>query len=273
VDFQDELSEAVVDEVRLVLANHCVVSFGPQDVTPEQFETVAKRFGKVYVPTITGGAMAPGTEGVAVLDAEAVGVTHRRTGGDWHVDELWTDDPNELAMLHPVQLPPTGGGTAFTSMYAAYDNLSLPMKDFIEPLRAEYSASISVKNYTLAAQRTMDPERRLRCEAAAQRAAAIGPVLHNLVKVHPITGRKYLCYTHHVIERIEGLSQPESHMLSEFLYSHVGSPDFMYYHPWELGDVAMWDERLCQHAGMPSGPPRVMWRCYIKESPYASGAK
>ncbi|MGU3498699.1 TauD/TfdA dioxygenase family protein [Mycobacterium sp. C31M] len=273
LDLRDELSDAVINDIRVALANHCVVSLGVQDIKPSQYEAFAKRFGKVYIPSLTGCVMAPGTEGLAVLDAEGVGVTARKAGGDWHVDELWTATPNELATIRSAELPPRGAGTAFSSMYKAYDALTQPMKDLIDPLQAEYSASISVKNYTLMAQKTDEPERRERYEAAARNAAALPPVVHDLVKVHPITGRKYLCYTHHVFERVVGLSQPESQMLSEFLYAHIASLDFIYTHHWTLGEVAMWDERLCQHAGVlhqgvPGEPPRVMWRVYIQENPY-----
>ena len=49
------------------------------------------------------------------------------TGGfenGWHHDVTWREVPSMGAILHAIQVPPTGGDTLFADMGAAYDGLT-----------------------------------------------------------------------------------------------------------------------------------------------------
>ena len=54
----------------------------------------------------------------------------------WHSDITFADEPPIGAILQGVELPSTGGDTLFSSMYAAYERLSEPIKRAIEGLEA-----------------------------------------------------------------------------------------------------------------------------------------
>ena len=49
-------------------------------------------------------------------------------GGGWHTDHSYDQIPALGSMLYAREVPPTGGDTLFSSMYAAYDALSDGLK-------------------------------------------------------------------------------------------------------------------------------------------------
>ena len=54
----------------------------------------------------------------------------------WHTDVTFLEKPAMGALLYAHELPPTGGDTLWSSMTAAYQALSAPMRTFLEGLSA-----------------------------------------------------------------------------------------------------------------------------------------
>jgi taurine dioxygenase len=155
-------------------------------------------------------------------------------------------------------------------MYAAYDELSTPMQEFLEPLSAEYSsdgvARLAIRRIQLLGNDDSEEARtkRERFEAVLQKAQAMAPVRHPLVRVHPVSGRKHLFFSRNAIQRVVDLTESESRSLLEFLFRHVEAMQFQYRNRWKVGKIAMWDERCAQHAVVPDYEGRrIIWRCYV----------
>ncbi|HEX3965370.1 MAG TPA: TauD/TfdA family dioxygenase [Trebonia sp.] len=266
VDLSSPLSDTAVEEIKRAAAEYCVVFFRGQSVDINQYEAFGKQLGPVYTQSLGFGAIDPRTDGITVLDAPAF----KGRGEGWHVDELWTDTPPSLAMLRAAELPGEGGDTSWSSMYAAYEELSKPMQDFLEPLTGEYTADVVGKSAIRRIQ-LLDgddsPEanmKRERFKKVLAKAEAMVPVHHPLVKVHPVTGRKHLYFSRNAIQRVVGLTGTESEALLEFLFRHVEAMQFQYRNHWELGKIALWDERCAQHAVVPDYEGRrLIWRCYM----------
>src|SRR6266705_1198501 len=46
----------------------------------------------------------------------------------WHADMTYVEVPPKAALLHSLEIPPTGGNTYFANMFAAYDILPADLK-------------------------------------------------------------------------------------------------------------------------------------------------
>lgn len=68
--------------------------------------------------------------------------------------------------------------------------------------------------------------------------------VHPLVRVHPVTGEKCLFINGEFITRIEGLKEPETRWLRDFLMQHiVGGHDFQARVRWQPRTIVMFDNR------------------------------
>ncbi|NDG40558.1 MAG: hypothetical protein EBY28_14585 [Betaproteobacteria bacterium] len=82
------------------------------------------------------------------------------------------------------------------------------------------------------------------------------PLLHPVVRTHPVSGRQGLFVNEGFTTRIVELSASES---------DAAKPEFTVRWRWKLGDVAFWDNRLTQHYATADYLParRVMHRATI----------
>jgi alpha-ketoglutarate-dependent taurine dioxygenase len=94
------------------------------------------------------------------------------------------------------------------------------------------------------------------------------PPLRPLVKIHPVTGRKSLYIGRHAFD-IPGLSQEESKQLMAELTQFACQPPRVYTHHWQVGDVALWDNRCLLHRARPfdTREVRVLWHVRVKGDP------
>jgi len=82
----------------------------------------------------------------------------------------------------------------------------------------------------------------------ADEREAFWPVRQRLVRTHPVTGRKSLFLSAHA-GRIEGWNIAESRMFLRDLVEYAMTPRFVYSHPWQVGDLVVWDNRATMHRG------------------------
>ena len=66
---------------------------------------------------------------------------------------------------------------------------------------------------------------------------------------------------------IVGKDEQESQALIEALADHIVSPQFIYQHRWEVGDVVVWDNCTVQHRAVQDYDlpnRRLLWRTTVK---------
>ena len=88
-----------------------------------------------------------------------------------------------------------------------------------------------------------------------------------LVRRHPETGRKALYLNPMRCDAVEGMERDEGDALLDTLYTHCDRPAFQYSHPWEPGDMLIWDNRSCLHQATPVRIPterRYMHRIMLQ---------
>lgn len=87
------------------------------------------------------------------------------------------------------------------------------------------------------------------------------PVLHPVVRIHPVTGRCALWITPGFTVSLEGFENApeEGEELLKRLKKHLIQPHLIYTHEWRQHDVIFWDNRCVMHA-------RDTWdRNYLRE--------
>jgi alpha-ketoglutarate-dependent taurine dioxygenase len=168
---------------------------------------------------------------------------------DWHIDGCTDDVPIMATMLSAHAVADSGGETEFASSYEAYEALSDDEKERLATVRVVHSLE--------AAQRLVNnnpSEEELKVWRSRP------PKEHPLVWRHK-SGRSSLVLgatTSHVV----GMDVDEGKALLADLLARATTPDKVYRHEWQLGDVVIWDNRGVLHRALPYDPtsPRDMHR-------------
>jgi taurine dioxygenase len=209
------VSASDVEILKELLLQHLVIFLPGQSPSVEQHIAFGRHFGELEGhPNLANESELPPE--VFELRANSGGVAD-----EWHTDITFQDQPAIMSILHMLTCPESGGDTMWASLYAAYDELSDPMKALCEGLSALHDAL--PHNH---------PEQT---------------AIHPVVRVHPVTGRKALYVNEHFTRRIVEMNATESDTLLRYLTSWVSNPRFTVRYNWTPGTVALWDNRCTQH--------------------------
>jgi len=204
------------EQIESLLAEHLVLFFPDQHLTPDEHVAFGRLFGKLEAHP----NLSMDTERPEFFELRAEGGAGA-IADEWHSDLSCEASPSVLAILHMKKCPAFGGDTLWANMYKAYDELSPPLKELCEGLTALHDASPHYK-----------PENR---------------AIHPVVRIHPVTRRKSLFVNEHFTRRIVELSHAESDVLLRYLTRWASSTRFTVRYHWTEGTIAMWDNRCTQH--------------------------
>ena len=235
VPLAEELPSQAIQHLSDLLVEHQILFFRASPLTPHQQCRFAARFGELHVHPIY--PVLPELPEIMVID------THTDFPPDndnWHTDVTFSPTTPLAGILAAKQLPSVGGDTLWSSNLAAYEALSPPLQRMLEGLTAEHSVVKSFPSGRWGA----DPAFKERYERAV---AKHPPVVHPVVRTHPVSGRKSLFVNEGFTIRILGLPDDEGRALLAFLTAHANRPDFQTRFVWKAGSVALWDNRYTQH--------------------------
>jgi taurine dioxygenase len=263
------LDDVTFAEIEAAWLQHLVVFFRNQAITPEQQIAFAKRFGEIHHhPFMKGMEAYPDI--LEILKDEG---DSKAFGEVWHTDQMFNPKPAKATILYAKETPDAGGDTLFANMYLAYETLSEPMQRLLQGVRTwnvgdrkrlgrthEITAARDgryVGNATMAAK-VKDP------------GELVTESIHPLVRTHPETGRKALYLSNHT-QTLDGFKLEEAQPILAFLADHAVEPEFTCRFRWEVGSLAIWDNRCTQHRALNDypGKRRRMHRITIAgDTPY-----
>jgi taurine dioxygenase len=260
IDLSATVSQGDVDAIERIWSERLVVVFHGQKLTDPQLIAFSKRFGELDPPganpygepflkefpelNVISNVVENGKPIGNLGDGEAV----------WHADMTYVDMPPKAAMLHSLEIPPTGGNTHFASMFAAYETLPADLKKAAAGKIAVHDGSRNSAGMLRKGYKEVTDVRE-----------SVG-AHHPLVRIEPQTGRKALFLGRRPNAYVLGLDVPESEALLDALWAHATKPEFAMCHVWQVGDVLMWNNLSVLHRRDPFDPQarRVMHRSQIK---------
>jgi taurine dioxygenase len=243
VDLSKDLDGPTFDVIHRAFVEHEVIFFRDQTMTPEQHKAFGRRFGSLNIhPYVKGMDGHPEIMEIIKEPSDKLNF-----GGGWHSDMSFLETPSIGSILHALEVPEYGGDTLFASMTKAYDALSDGMKATLQGLRAVHSA-----NREYSAQGASAQKRGAMVVAEAEGMA--GEFVHPVVKTHPATGKKSLYVNPAFTLRFEGWKEKESKPLLDYLFHHARYEGFTCRFRWEVGSVAMWDNRSVWHFALNDYP-------------------
>lgn len=241
VDLAD-LDDHRLAALRRAVCEHGVVVLHDQRLTPETQAAFTRRLGPdAPVRFVEPMADHPGV--IRVLKEAADGEAFN-FGGAWHSDFSFEERPPSFTILHAVDVPPYGGDTVWSSMYAAWDTCTPDMRAKLRGLTALHTARDA---YSPKMQAIHDglSAMRIVCDESADDVRA-----HPLVTTHPETGRTVLAFNAAYVRDLRGAPDDEVPGLLAWLHQHTTNIRFTVRHRWRNGDVAIWDNRCTQHLAL-----------------------
>lgn len=257
IDLGKALAPATAKAIRGALAEHGVIFFRDQQITPEQHIAFAESLAPININRFFKAV--PGYAQISEVRKEPEQT--RNIGGGWHTDHSYDQSPALGSILLAREVPPRGGDTVFASMWRAYDALSAGLKKTLEGLRAVHS---SRHVFGTEARRQRDMGDRLGNAHLATQDA-----VHPVVIRHPDTGRKVLYVNPGFTTHFEGWTADESKPLLEYLYAHASRQEFQTRFQWKAGSIAIWDNRATWHLAVNDyqGERRLMHRITLEGTP------
>ena len=237
IDLADIEAEEVRTELRKALVEFQVLFFREQNLTPEQHIAFAKVFGdpdkaKAFFPRHAIHNV------IEVLEAKPGG---NRFGTDqWHTDITFVANPPTGTVLYSRVVPPSGGDTVWASGTAVYVSLPHALRVYLEELEAIHSFEHS--GWPPYFERLPNGD-----EVYSQARADHPPVVHPVIRTHPVTGKKTVYVSPNFTDRIKGLPRQESDALLAFLFARFQRPEFQARLRWEENTVTVWDNRATVH--------------------------
>ena len=260
IDLAAPLAAADFAAIRAAWLEHLVIRFRGQSLSDPQLKAFSRHFGELDPPGPNpyGRPFLPDHPEMNVIsNIKVAGVPIGGLGDGeaiWHADMTYVETPPMAAILHALEIPPTGGDTYWANMYAAFETLPAELKARIAGRRAIHDATYNSAGLMRSGYAEVTDARK----APGAR--------HLLVQRHPETGRECLFLGRRRNSYIEGLELEESERLLDALWAHATQPRFTFRQEWQVGDVVVWDNRCTLHRRDAFDPAvrRLLHRTQIK---------
>ncbi len=240
IDLSRPIDAPTRDALNQALADHLALVFHDQSLTPEQYLNAASVFGPPMRQHYSQHNMP---------DHPDIGLVWHRNGQlpaeQWHTDHTNRERPPAATILYGVEVPSSGGGTSVANMRDAYQ--ALPGA---EQARL---AGLSTVNMLDGHTDTRDEDRQ----------KYDIPIVHPMVRTHPLHGSRAVYFHVTKAKQIEGMSPDDSRHYMDDLLDRMIRPEIVYHHVWRKGDVLVIDDRATMHRAhgdYDRGQNRVLWR-------------
>jgi sulfonate dioxygenase len=237
-----QLADSAKNDLARYVAERGVVVFRDQDFRElpiEQALKWASYFGRQHIHPTSGSPEGFPEVHLVYRDPSNSNQkvrSERISAVSWHSDVTYEQQPPGLTILGSLELPVTGGDTAFTDTQEVYSRLSEEFKKRLRGLKAVHSA-------------------QEQAEYSRQRGGVVrrepAKNAHPIVRTHPTTRKKSLFVNPQFTRYVEGFKQEESEYLLNFIYSLISNAqEAQIRAKWEDGTVVVWDNRRAVHSAL-----------------------
>jgi taurine dioxygenase len=255
------LDDAGFARIHQAWLDHSVLLFRGQTLDDSDLIGFSRRFGELDIAPVqeTGRRFVDGLPEIYVVsnvlgdDGAPIGSLGAGEAV-WHTDMSYLPQPPKASMLYALEVPPEGGETGFSSMYAAYDALPPALQDRARSLQIKHDGTYNSGGYLRQGVTPTDDPR-----------TSPGAV-HPLVCTHPETGRRNLYLGRRRNAYLIGLELAESEALLDELWQYATQPELSWYNDWQVGDLVLWDNRCTMHRrnAFPAESRRIMHRTQVR---------
>lgn len=243
------LEDSFRSALRNVLQSRGLVVFEPGTVTVQSLTQFAGFLGEFYHYAGPHTPRAPENPEATMIDSMK---DKNLRNHIWHADGGFLPDAPAFTALFAQQIPEFGGDTVFSNAAWVYEKL--------DPLLASYMETLTVIQSADATGHITD--RYLDPEEAKQARMRMPPFEMPLIRVHPVTGCKWVAVNESYVAYIKGVSRVTSQNLLGILFDMIKSPEATVRLEWQQGMLAIWDNRVVQHKGIKDygGGRRIFYR-------------
>ncbi|WP_343576250.1 TauD/TfdA family dioxygenase [Mycobacterium sp.] len=225
--------------INTALITHKVVFFrGQTHLDDDSHYAFAESLG---VPTTPHPTLT--FEGSRVMRLESI---NGAGANQWHTDVTFVDRPPKASILRAVELPAYGGTTTWASTVSAYQQLPQSLQQLADGLWAMHNNAFDYAQVDPAKLAALEADPEAIVKYANQFHSTHYETHHPVVRVHPETGERSLLLGNFV-KAILGVNGTESQALFRIFQDRITLLENTIRWNWELGDVAMWDNRATQH--------------------------
>jgi len=266
IDLAQPLRDQEFGQILLALGRHGVLRFPDQHLDLAALKRFSEQFGEIQGPATRDRDTAqeyPEIDTLSNLKEDGKYIGSPDAGQDWHTDMTYREVPGFVNVLYGLRIPrrdgKTLGGTEFSNMHAAYDDLPAEIKMRLDGMTATHN----IEKFWEHMRRVHNSPRPPMTDEQRRRRP---PVVHPLFLTHRITGRKVLYCNPGFAERINELPQRESDEMLESLFAHQLLMKFRYTNVWAENDLLIWDHLGTLHRAIADYRPdeiRLIRRCQV----------
>ena len=265
-DLARPLDELEFGQILLGLGRYGVLRFPDQHLDLAALKGFSERFGEIQGSPVRDQDHArefPEIDILSNLKVEGRYIGSPDAGQDWHTDMTYREVPGFVNVLYGVRIPQRDGqplgGTEFSSMHAAYDDLPADLKTRL----AGMTATHNIEKFWEHMRRDRGSQRPPMTDEQRRRRP---PVVHPVFLTHPITGRKVLYCNPGFTVRINELPVRDSDEMLDYLFAHQLQMKFRYTNVWHENDLLIWDHLGTLHRAIADYGPdeiRLIRRCQV----------
>ncbi len=260
IDIRAPLTSEMREALMQAWAQFLVLRFRGQPLSDPELIAFSKNLGELEPP-------GPNPQGKPYLPEfpELNVISNIKHGGQalgglgdgeaiWHSDMTYASSVPMGAVLHAIEIPPSGGNTYWSNLYRAHDTLPLALKNAI---RGRKSIHDSTYNSAGIMRIGMQPVTDVRQAPGAH---------HPLIVQHPRNGKHLLFLGRRRNSYILDMPVDESEALLDQLWAHATQPEFTMVQEWHAQDTILWDNFATLHRRDSFDPNsrRMMHRAQIK---------
>ena len=260
IDIRAPLTSEMREALMQAWAQFLVLRFRGQPLSDPELIAFSKNLGELEPP-------GPNPQGKPYLPEfpELNVISNIKQGGQalgglgdgeaiWHSDMTYASSVPMGAVLHAIEIPPSGGNTYWSNLYRAHDTLPLALKNAISGRKSIHD---STYNSAGIMRIGMQPVTDVRQAPGAH---------HPLIVQHPRNGKHLLFLGRRRNSYILDMPVDESDALLDQLWAHATQPDFTMVQEWQAQDTILWDNFATLHRRDSFDPNsrRMMHRAQIK---------